>query len=132
MTSQLNVDTIKGKTTEGSISVQGEGSATTNLQQGLIKFWINMDGQSTISTRDSLNISGVTDVGEGQYTPAYTNVMGNANYSIGNNTDYDGVEYPINCKNLATNQHSIQTADADMSSYHDHDIVMVHGMGDLA
>ena len=132
MTSQLNVDTIKGKSTEGSINIQGEGSATTNLQQGLIKFWINMDGQSTISTRDSLNISGVTDVGEGQYTPAYTNVMGNANYSLGNNTDYDGFEYPINCKNLATNQHSIQTADADMSSYHDHDIVMVHGMGDLA
>ena len=36
MTSQLNVDTIKGKTTEGSITVQGEGSKTTNLQQGLL------------------------------------------------------------------------------------------------
>ena len=41
MTSQLNVDTIKGKTTEGSISIQGEGSATTNLQQGLAKAWVN-------------------------------------------------------------------------------------------
>ena len=33
MTSQLNVDTIKGKTAETSITIQGEGSATTNLQQ---------------------------------------------------------------------------------------------------
>ena len=34
MTSQLNVDTIKGKSSETSISIQGEGGATTNLQQG--------------------------------------------------------------------------------------------------
>ena len=120
-------------TTSDSVKSGTEKSINTSyLYNGVNKFWINMDGQSTISTRDSLNISGVTDVGEGQYTPAYTNVMGNANYSIGNNTDYDGVEFPINCKNLATNQHSIQTVDVDLSSYHDHDIVMVHGMGDLA
>ena len=37
MTSQLNVDTIKGQTSETSVTIQGEGSATTNLQQGLIK-----------------------------------------------------------------------------------------------
>ena len=29
VTSQLNVDTIKGKTTEGSITVQGEGATLT-------------------------------------------------------------------------------------------------------
>ena len=34
MTSQLNVDTIKGNQTAGSITIQGEGSKTTNLQQG--------------------------------------------------------------------------------------------------
>jgi len=126
------IDTLKGKTTAGSITVQGEGSATTNLQQGLIKFWLNIDGQSTISTRDSFNISGVVDEGEGQYTPSYSNSMGNANYSMGCNTDYDGIEYSINCKVIATGSHKIQTVDADMSSYHDHDIVMVNGMGDLA
>ena len=127
------IDTLKGKTTAGSILVTGEGnSTTTNLQQGLIKFWLNLDGQSTISTRDSFNINGVVDEGEGQYTPSYTNNMGNANYSMGCNTDYDGVEFSINCKIIATSSHKIQTVDADMSSYHDHDIVMVNGMGDLA
>ena len=53
MTSQLNVDTIKGKTTEGSISIQGEGSATTNLQQGVAKVWINFNGTGTPAARDS-------------------------------------------------------------------------------
>ena len=30
MTSQLNVDTIKGKSTAGSISIQGEGHIRSN------------------------------------------------------------------------------------------------------
>ena len=141
MTSQLNVDTIVDKAGSGGTNVKigntstfvsDSGAVTQNTVQGLIKFWLNFDGQSTISTRDSLNISGVVDDGEGQYTPSYTNSMGNANYSMGVNTDYDGVEYSINCKIIATGSHKIQTVDADMSSYHDHDIVMVNGMGDLA
>ena len=110
-----------------------EGTAVTqNLVQGLIKFWLNFDGESTISTRDSFNISGVTDNGEGQYTPAYSNNMSSVNYSMGNNTDYNGTEFPINCKNYATGTHLIQTVDIDLSSYMDHDLVNVHGMGDLA
>ena len=31
----VKIDTLKGKTTAGSVTVQGEGTATTNLQQGL-------------------------------------------------------------------------------------------------
>ena len=72
MTSQLNVDTIKGKTTEGSISIQGEGSATTNLQQGLIKAWMDLNG-STFGLRDSFNVSSATDNGGGNYTKTLTN-----------------------------------------------------------
>ena len=75
MTSQLNVDTIKGKTTEGSIAIQGEGSATTNLQQGLIKAWMNLNGSGTIALRDSFNVSGVVDNGGGNYTKSLTNNM---------------------------------------------------------
>ena len=84
MTSQLNVDTIKGKTTEGSVSIQGEGSATTNLQQGLCKAWSFFDGTaSTIAYADSFNSSTLTDIGGGQYKYAFTNNMGNANFSFG-------------------------------------------------
>tara|TARA_R100000008_G_scaffold79699_1_gene61589 strand:- start:392 stop:883 length:492 start_codon:yes stop_codon:yes gene_type:complete len=141
----LTVTSSEGVTFAGTLAVTGvhtvgnnaiytsEGTAVTqNLVQGLIKFWLNFDGESTISTRDSFNISGVTDGGEGNYTPAYSNNMSSVNYSMGNNTDYNGTEFPINCKNYATGTHLIQTVDIDLSSYMDHDLVNVHGMGDLA
>ena len=141
----LTVTSSEGVTFAGTLAVTGvhtvgnnaiytsEGTAVTqNLVQGLIKFWLNLDGESTISTRDSFNISGVTDNGEGQYTPAYSNNMSSVNYSMGNNTDYNGTEFPINCKNYATGTHLIQTVDIDLSSFMDHDLVNVHGMGDLA
>ena len=78
MTSQLNVDTIKGKTTEGSITIQGEGSATTNLQQGLNKAWVQ---HAAGTNSDSLNISGITDNATGNFTLSFSNNMNNALYS---------------------------------------------------
>ena len=86
MASQLKVDTITGVTTAGSISVTGEGnSTTTNLQQGLAKAWANIDGSGTVAIRDSLNTSGLTDEGTGDYTTAFStsfiSVMNNANYT---------------------------------------------------
>ena len=81
MTSQLNVDTIKGKTAETSITIQGEGSATTNLQQGVAKVWRNFDGTGTPAARDSFNVGSITDNGTGSYDIVFTNAMGNANYT---------------------------------------------------
>jgi hypothetical protein len=84
MTSQLNVDTIKGKSTAGSISIQGEGSKTTNLQQGLVKAWWSIDGvTSTAVFRDSFNCTSVTDNTTGDYTANFTNNMNNDGYGTG-------------------------------------------------
>ena len=86
MASQLKVDTITGVPTAGSIAITGEGnSTTTNLQQGLCKCWINFDGSAgSIAAADSFNSSGLTDNGSGDYTIAFTNDFGNANYACGN------------------------------------------------
>jgi len=82
MASVLKVNTLTGVTTAGSIVVTGEGnSTTTNLQQGLAKAWINFTGVSTTAARDSINISGLTDVATAKTTVAYTNNMGNTNYT---------------------------------------------------
>ena len=82
MASELKVDKFTGVTTAGSIDVTGEGnSTTTNLQQGLIKIWMQFDGTSTAALADSLNVGSLTDNGTGNYTPSFTNNMGNANYS---------------------------------------------------
>ncbi len=81
MASQLKVDTLTGVTTAGSIVVTGEGnSTTTNLQQGLAKVWHNFNGTGTVATNDSFNVASLTDNKEGDYTTAFTNNMGNANY----------------------------------------------------
>jgi len=82
MASQLKVDTITGVTTAGSIAVTGEGnSTTTNLQQGLAKTWVNFNGAGTIATRDSLNVSSLTDTDTGSYAVAFTNSFANTNYA---------------------------------------------------
>ena len=81
MTSELRVDNLKGSTTGGSINVLGEGtSATTNLQQGLLKGWLNFKGDGTVAVRDSLNFTSVTDGGTGIYELNINNNMGNVNY----------------------------------------------------
>ena len=83
MTSELRVDNLKGSTTGGSINVLGEGtSATTNLQQGLAKVWVNFDGTaSNAASRDTFNVSGMTDNGTGNYTVSINNDMSNDDYS---------------------------------------------------
>mgnify|MGYP001332978526 FL=1 len=64
----------------GQVTIQGEGTATTNLQQGLSKAWFNLEGDITTPiTRDSFNAGSVTDNGTGDYTVALTNHFTNEN-----------------------------------------------------
>ena len=80
--STAKVNTLTGTTTAGSISVTGEGnSTTTNLQQGLAKAWVNIDGDaSTPASRDSFNVGSITDVSAGQYHYAITSAMSDGDY----------------------------------------------------
>ena len=94
MPSQIKVDEIKnvagqykiktnvfeGQTTAGSIALQGEGPATTNLQQGVAKSWCNIQGKSTASIVDSFNTASMTDAGTGLYDTVFTNNMSNDDY----------------------------------------------------
>tara|TARA_R100000655_G_scaffold3710_8_gene12553 strand:- start:3467 stop:3898 length:432 start_codon:yes stop_codon:yes gene_type:complete len=98
MTSKLVLDNIAGRTTAGSISVVAEGNGTTtNLQQGLIKQWVNLTA-ATPAYKDSFNASTITDEGLGIYEYPFTNPMGNANYSAvgcastkGSNNSYTAI-----------------------------------------
>ena len=93
--STLKANTFTGTTSAGSIVVTGEGgSTTTNLQQGLAKHWVRLDGSGTVSLLDSFNPSGITDGVNGAYTPAFTNNMNNANYSVQLTSSVDhGVDF---------------------------------------
>ena len=79
--STLNVDALVGNTSVNAITVRGEGTATTNLQQGLAKAWVNYKGTSTNAIMDSFNYSGVVDNGTGDFTFSFTNAMSSGEYS---------------------------------------------------
>ena len=85
------LNTLKGRTTAGSVTVQGEGTNTTNLQQGLAKMWFYKvtDGSSLA---DSFNASSVTDTGTGDFSVVFSNNMNNASYGTGKGSTvaYDG------------------------------------------
>ena len=93
--SEIVLDTITGKSTATtvtigstpvvsasatSMTIRGEGSAQTSIQQGLAKTWVNYAGSGT-SARDSLNLTAMVDNGTGDYSLTIANNMGNANYS---------------------------------------------------
>ena len=82
-TATLNLgNTVITNASAGSTTITAEGgSTTTNLQQGLIKVWIQLNGTGTIATQDSLNIGSITDVGSGNYRTTFTNNMNNDDYS---------------------------------------------------
>ena len=61
--------------------IQGEGTATTNLQQGLLKAWAMNNQVTTHSNLDSFNISSVTDLKTGGSQENFTNNMANGNYT---------------------------------------------------
>jgi len=70
--STLNVDALVGNTSANAITVRGEGTATTSLQQGLIKMWVHAH-QDAI--QDSFNITSSTDAGTGDFTFTATNLL---------------------------------------------------------
>ena len=67
----------------GQTTIVGEGgSTTTNLQQGLIKQWVNLTAATpAYKTNGSFNASTLTDEGVGRYEYPFTSPMGNNDYS---------------------------------------------------
>tara|TARA_B100000902_G_scaffold12403_1_gene15105 strand:- start:54 stop:518 length:465 start_codon:yes stop_codon:yes gene_type:complete len=87
-TSAATVDASGNLTIKtGTTTVQGEGTATTNLQQGLAKQFCHLN-MSTASVDDSFNNSSITDSNTGNFRYAYTNNMANLGYTIALQTLY--------------------------------------------
>ena len=72
MTSVLNVDTIANKAGTGPVGLTKQSAA---------KAWVNFNGTGTIATRDSFNVSSLTDGGTGKYSVNYTSSMSSADYA---------------------------------------------------
>ena len=66
--------------TSGQITGTAKSLDTDYVVNGSAKAWINFNGSGTIATRDSLNVTSITDDGTGSYTITINNDMANANY----------------------------------------------------
>ena len=115
----------------GQVTIQGEGTATTNLQQGLAKAWVNFNGSGTVATRDTHNISSINDVTTGQYEPNFSNNMASANYTV---TLVNGDNhYVTTLHNTLVQAGSYRMHNLNNSgSYADSTIIMTNVNGDLA
>ena len=98
----VQINQLRGIDTAGSITVQGEGTNTTNLQQGLCKVWQQAQGDSTTPT-NSFNVSNITDNGTGTFTTNFTNNIVNAFYS-GLSTGMSGDHLISNVSNTQSGQ----------------------------
>ena len=128
-------------------TVKGEGTATTNLQQGLNKLWVNLNGTSVDGTsnltgvRDSFAAASVVDNGTGDHTINFTNAMSNNSYVIGSHTQRNAsvTENSIcsSYQNDYDTAHNtaffrISTNRPDIANDEDELAVMLSLLGDLA
>ena len=78
----------------GQVTIQGEGTNTTNLQQGLAKLWAAYDQRGDVlggsTSGDIFNTSSIVDVLEGHLDVSFSNNMTNATYSMCATTHYSG------------------------------------------
>jgi len=86
--STIIADNLTGKTAAGSVTITSEGgSATMQLQQGVVKAWITFSGDGT-TVRDSNNIASLVDDGTGNYSYNLTSSMSNTHYSVATSSSY--------------------------------------------
>jgi hypothetical protein len=144
--SEIILDTITGKSTAttitigstpvvsssaNSMTIRGEGTAQTSIQQGLAKGWGHFVGSdSSISYSDSFNLSGLTDNSPGKHTVSYSTNMGNATYSAqcSGGTNRNG---QFDNGTIASGSATIETKDSN-NTFIDSSYVMFSMDGDLA
>ena len=147
--STVILDTITGKSTAttitigstpvvsasaNSMTIRGEGSNQTSIQQGLCKFFSNIIGTSTISTRDSFNQSSIADRGTGDYDFFFTNSMGNDDYSQMSNADSASGHICMNYSEGEQNSGGVRVYTTEIHSVGptDSSVIMASVHGDLA
>ena len=147
--STIIVDTLTGKSTAttltigstpvvsasaNSLTIRGEGSNQTSVQQGLSKHWVNIDGD-TPSARDSFNNASLTDNGNGNYTITRTSNFSAVNYCCqgGGNSSAsgDGRITALDEATLSTSANEIFNR-SDANGVQDDAHVNISFLGDLS
>ena len=121
--SELILDTITGKSTATTITIgstpvvsasatsmtiRGEGSAQTSIQQGLVKQWCHLDLNTENSIDDSFNTSGIVDTATGKVTVTRTTNFASINYCMAGSAWSGGNNYERSCSNHAAKTTALQ------------------------
>ena len=158
--STVILDTITGKSTAttvtigstpvvsasaNSMTIRGEGSNQTSIQQGLAKSWIVYGDTASAGNpaiTDSFNITGITDNGTGDTTYAFSNNMAvSKGYTVsgtfahsGDITAYVYSPQPLQDDSVATSTLRVTQnyAGASNANAGDYDYVSNSMTGDLA
>jgi len=108
--------------TSAQMTVKGEGSATTNLQQGLAKVFSSFAHESgTPTAKDTFNISSYADSGVGVAGHNYTNNMSVANHCVVAMANYRDSSAQVKniCRNentsFSTSSHATITVEQDFT-----------------
>jgi len=130
--STVVLDTITGKSTAttitigstpvvsasaNSMTIRGEGSNQTSIQQGLCKCWATqIDHGGGAIDGDTFNIASFNDYATGRGRPTMTNAMGNSTYTViatngGSNYPYQGWVVDTNTFEASTVNASANFAD---------------------
>jgi len=125
MPSVLNVDTLT--------NAAGTGPVTLTKQEAA-KAWINLNGNSTIAARDSLNVSGITDEGTGEYSVAFSSSFANVNYCTTEAHEFS-INATANQTFLCFHTYTASNIRIELhynATNYDHEIVLMASTGDLA
>ena len=140
--STIVTDTITGKSTAttitigstpvvsasaNSMTIRGEGSNQTSIQQGLLKAWVHAHEHDA---QDSFNIASQTDTGTGDYTFTYTNSFSSVSYCAAASNQSTRNGQGLYVGNFATGSFRINPSNSSGSSTDYNTTTMLSG--DLA
>ena len=77
MASILRVNTLTDASSNNS-------TAMSTINQGTAKAWVNLNGTGTIATRDSFNVSSLSDTATGEHEVTLSNALTDTNYATSN------------------------------------------------
>jgi len=126
--SEIRATTISDAAGTGPITLTAQAAA---------KAWCNWNGQSTVSIRDSLNVSSLTDRGTGKYTTSWSSVFGDLDYSVatatGSQTQAQNVwDRILGIQEIRANGCDWITSDNDSDTLTDQPVCSCTHNGDLA
>ena len=142
--STIIIDTITGKSTAttvtigstpvvsasaNSMTIRGEGSNQTSIQQGLAKAF-SLTAADGASITDSFNVSSLTDTASGQQTIVFNTDFGSANHVVNANNG-SGVDHFVTISTKAAGTQLLKSYDAGASAFVD-SIINMTAHGDLA